>query len=552
MTDDASADHDRSQHDGSESDFFEGVGFQRELFHSIPDVVFVLDEDGPILRWNDRLPSVSGYSNDEIVGMHPLEFVPDADELRIAAAVRNALEYGTVEVRESALVTKGGEHVPFEYAGARVTDEGGSVVGLVGTGRDISERKQYERALRRQRDELETLNRINAVVRDVNRALVGAKTIDRINDLVCERLAASELYRGVAVVQVDEARDRLTVENAVQIDEAHRETVESVYDGRVDESVASTALHTGEVQIVTDVFQDSSIPGDLQLAADERGLDSVACIPLGYDTSEYGVLAVHASRSDAFSPRECAVFEELGETVGHAINAIERKNALVADRVVELEFRVHEADSFVVAASSRMDAVFTLEGVVSKEGSTFLAYYAIQGGDGETVLRLAQESDAVDHARLVAGEDPMLFELVVEDPSLLTTFAERSARVTTVVAEDGTGRVVAELPTGADVRSVVDSFREAVPGADLVAQRTTNRTVQTTPKLRSELLAELTEKQRAVLRTAYFSGFFERPRRSSGEAVADAMDVAPSTFHQHLRVGLRKLLDALMDGPHEQ
>ncbi|MFC7045513.1 bacterio-opsin activator domain-containing protein [Halobacteriaceae archaeon GCM10025711] len=552
MTDDSPADGDGPRRGCPEADdFLDGDEFTQDLMHAIPDLVFVLDDDGSFLRWNDRLPAVSGYDPDEIADMHALAFVPDADELRIAAAIGDVLDTGGVAVRESALVTKDGDHVPYEFAGARVTDDDGDILGLIGTGRDISERKQRERTLRRQRDELETLNRINAVIRNVNQALVGAKTIDDITDLVCERLAASELYLGAVVAHVDDARNRLVVDDAAGIDEEFVRTVESAFEGRADESASAAAARTGEVQLVRKVTRNDDVPAELRAAADGNGFESVACIPLRYDATGYGVLVVHAAREDAFSPRESAVFGELGETIGHAINAIERKNALVADRVVELEFDVRESANFVVAASARTDATFELEGVVSKEGSTFLTYYSVDGGDEGAVLDLAEEATAVDHARFVAGDDTRLFEVIVDDPALLTTFAEYGVRVTSLTADDGTGRVAVEIPTGMDVRSLVDNVKETVPESELLAQRTADRAMQTTPELRTELREELTEKQRAVLRTAYFAGFFERPRRSSGEEVADAMDVAPSTFHQHLRVGLRKLLDTLMDNPHD-
>jgi predicted DNA binding protein len=50
-----------------------------------------------------------------------------------------------------------------------------------------------------------------------------------------------------------------------------------------------------------------------------------------------------------------------------------------------------------------------------------------------------------------------------------------------------------------------------------------------------------------VLETAYFSGFFEWPRRNTGEDVAGAIGISSPTFHQHLRIAERKLLDATFD-----
>ena len=59
----------------------------------------------------------------------------------------------------------------------------------------------------------------------------------------------------------------------------------------------------------------------------------------------------------------------------------------------------------------------------------------------------------------------------------------------------------------------------------------------------------LTDRQRTVLEAAYRSGYFEWPRRhTSGEELADALGVASSTLHQHLRVATAKVLDSYFDG----
>jgi len=38
-------------------------------------------------------------------------------------------------------------------------------------------------------------------------------------------------------------------------------------------------------------------------------------------------------------------------------------------------------------------------------------------------------------------------------------------------------------------------------------------------------------------------GYFERPRDANAGAVAEALDIAPSTFAEHLAAAQRKLLD---------
>lgn len=52
----------------------------------------------------------------------------------------------------------------------------------------------------------------------------------------------------------------------------------------------------------------------------------------------------------------------------------------------------------------------------------------------------------------------------------------------------------------------------------------------------------LTDRQYAVLTTAYYAGYFDWPRGNTAEEIADSLDISSATFHQHIRGAERKLI----------
>jgi predicted DNA binding protein len=56
----------------------------------------------------------------------------------------------------------------------------------------------------------------------------------------------------------------------------------------------------------------------------------------------------------------------------------------------------------------------------------------------------------------------------------------------------------------------------------------------------------LTDRQREVVRTAHRMGYFSYPREANATAVADALDIGPSTFAEHLAAAQRTLFDDLL------
>jgi predicted DNA binding protein len=141
------------------------------------------------------------------------------------------------------------------------------------------------------------------------------------------------------------------------------------------------------------------------------------------------------------------------------------------------------------------------------------------------------------------------FELQLSGSPVLSAVASRGGYVDRAAVEDGDYWMVVHLPPGVEARRVSEVVRETYPGAEFVSQRQLSRDMEHARSLTRVLREELTDRQRTVLEAAYFSGFFEWPRESDGGDVADAIGIAPATFHQHLRHAQRKLLDAtFVDG----
>jgi len=114
-------------------------------------------------------------------------------------------------------------------------------------------------------------------------------------------------------------------------------------------------------------------------------------------------------------------------------------------------------------------------------------------------------------------------------------------------ATAGGMEAVVDVPTATDVREFVEMLREAYPEVELTARRSVERATHSRQELVSSLFDGLTDRQLEVLRTAYFAGFFEWPRTSTGEDVAEMLDVTQPTVNRHLRLGQQCLLEQLFE-----
>lgn len=117
-----------------------------QAFNTLDDLFYVLDENGCFQRWNNRVPEVTGYSDAELSDMHALDVFSQDESPKIADVIKRVLNGHQVTV-QADLITADNLTIPFELSGAQLTDSDGTTTGLVGIGRDITERKERQEYL---------------------------------------------------------------------------------------------------------------------------------------------------------------------------------------------------------------------------------------------------------------------------------------------------------------------------------------------------------------------------------------------------------------------
>lgn len=371
-------------------------------------------------------------------------------------------------------------------------------------------------------------------VQAVTDVLADAATREDVETAVCAALADSDAYAAAWVAR--------PVADSVEVSASGGEPLE--LDGNDPEPVA-TVLETREPRVVEGA---RAAPGfeALQEHADAAGYEAAAVVPLSDGDTQRGVLGVGAAVGE-FGERERALLVDLGRHVGQAIALAEQRRLLLADTVVEVAFEADEASLFARAAAEH-GCSFAFEGVVPGEDRSLVFFVTLDGATPDAVLSWAGEREAVVDSRLVRDHgDDALLELVLSGGDLATELAAHGATVRDLSANASGERVVAEVPPEADVRALADDLAADFPGLELASKRERERSGQSATAFRASLHESLTDKQAAVLRAAFHAGYFEWPRGSTAEELADAIGVTSPTLHNHLRRAQQKLLSEFVD-----
>ncbi|MDY7083080.1 MAG: PAS domain-containing sensor histidine kinase, partial [Halobacteria archaeon] len=130
------------------------------MLNTVPDIVYALDENGKITDINGSAEEITGYSRGDLIGldvstiMYPEDFKKGQELIRELLA-NDDMKKGTFEMR---LVGAHGDIILCENHIALRPFEDGEFRGTVGVLRDIEDRKERERKLRKREHELERQN----------------------------------------------------------------------------------------------------------------------------------------------------------------------------------------------------------------------------------------------------------------------------------------------------------------------------------------------------------------------------------------------------------
>ncbi len=191
----------RRQH-AAESALRKEKAFADTIIDSVPGAFYVIDQAGRLVRWNRYLEKLNDLTAGELRGMDSLRNIHDEDKERILRSITEAFETGEAEAEARIRTREGERH--FLFTGRRINAEGSPLV--VGSGIEITSRKQAELELLRYKDHLEDL------VKDRTTSL--QKTNEELQREIAERSRAQQELRGalddLAVAKERaEAADRL-------------------------------------------------------------------------------------------------------------------------------------------------------------------------------------------------------------------------------------------------------------------------------------------------------------------------------------------------------
>ena len=412
----------------------------------------------------------------------------------------------------------------------------------IGRTRRLHER---ERELKRQNVHLEQLNRAGRLREDVGEHLLRANSRSEIERGVCERLIELEGCVFAWIGEPDPGGTHVVHRESAGVDRGY---LDAVTVTTVDADAAEPTGRAAVTRSVTSIenVATSLRDGDWRAEALSRNYQSVVSVPLLYDDFLYGVLSVYADHRDGFDETIRSTLAEVAEMIAYTIDAVGRKKALLSDAVTEIDLAV-EGETVFEALVDRFGVTVELEGAVTSDAESPVVFVAL---DDVIDVAVVESLEGVDEVAAIGrAEEDTVLRIRLGEPFLGSVVEDQNCTLRRLTADESGVRATIDVPQSIDVRQLLAGINRRGHTVSLLARReeTTANGASSAHSDRTVLLDDLTDRQREVVQAAYHGGFFEWPRRSTGEELATSLDISAPAFHNHVRTVQQKLFSSLFE-----
>lgn len=310
------------------------------------DAKFAIDvATAAVVDVNLAAVSLTGYSREELIGMHTTLLHPEEERERVMVEFRKATEQASSHPGFH-IQRKDGSLAPVAIWSSASLKSGSRAILLVEF-RDITELEIKEH-------ELSTQNWALAAYASAALALGRDHTTEnQLLQAICEAITHQSVYPLAWVGIAEDGSGKPVRVAAVSGSAAHYMDgmcLSWSEDEPNGQGPTGICIRSRKVHLVEDTELSAVYRPWLDLAR-QYGIRSSVSIYFDTGGGPRGALVVYASRPNAFEPVAIDVFQHLAEQIGHGMHALEQEQLLAAERerTARVELQLTEALSAMVA-----------------------------------------------------------------------------------------------------------------------------------------------------------------------------------------------------------
>lgn len=288
---------------------------------SIGDAVITTDVNGEVKYLNPVAENLTGWKKSEAIGK-PLEevfrIISEVTGLGVESPVSKVIKEGIIVglANHTLLISRQGVETPIADSAAPIEDTQGNIIGVVLVFRDQTAEREAKKEILR-------LNRVYAVLSNINQTIVRAKNREELFTEIC-RIAVEDgkfMMAWIGLLGV-EANGIEVASIAGTWNEKFAAEEETLSEEDNCKSIIEQAIISGERFIVND-FQSEAIPVRCRNEALKLGYKSAGSFPLLVNGKITGAINLFSAEKGFFNDEEIKLLEEMAADISLSLEMFE-------------------------------------------------------------------------------------------------------------------------------------------------------------------------------------------------------------------------------------
>ena len=295
-----------------------------DMLGNVQLVSLMLDREARITYCNEYLLHLTGWRHEEVIGRNWFELFipPEVQEMKDAFALLIDNQPGASH-HENEILTRSGERRLIRWNNSVLRSGAGDMIGTASIGEDITEQKQSETRIKH-------LNRVYAVLSGINTLIVRVRDRDKLFNGACRIAVEHGQFKMAWIGVVDRSTMKIMPIASAGADPEFLTLIKDRFslleDAPLGNTMSARAVREKKAVVSNELRGDSRI-----LFAKERidrGIFSMAILPLLVSDEAVGILALYADAPGFFDEEEMKLLMELAGDIAFAIDHIDKQERL--------------------------------------------------------------------------------------------------------------------------------------------------------------------------------------------------------------------------------
>jgi PAS domain S-box-containing protein/putative nucleotidyltransferase with HDIG domain len=296
----------------------------RTLIDNIPDSIYSKDlACRKTLANLTELRYIGAKSEAEALGKDDFEVYPRELAERFFADDQSVMQTGKpVLNREEYLLDEKEQKRWLLSSKLPLRNQNGQIIGLVGIGRDITERKHAEEALKNSNKQLKKMYSLQNVIRKLNQFLLRCDNEDEIYKTICDTFMEANLIKFVWIGLIEEGTFDVKPVAYAGIEKEYINSIQAKWDNSLHgNGPTGAAIKTQKPVLIGNIRTDPRFMPWREEGL-KRGYLSIISLPIAHESKVVGVLNVYSDEEDAFNKKDVEFLRELTTDIAIGIRSI--------------------------------------------------------------------------------------------------------------------------------------------------------------------------------------------------------------------------------------